>query len=185
MRNLLDRLYSLSLWLAAISLLAIACLVAVQVFARIADKAMALVGLAPYNLTILSLAELAGYLLAAASFLALAGTLRAGAHVRMTMVIDSLGVTARRVVDLAGLGLGAAFAGYMTLHSALLVRDSWVFGDVSGGVIAMKLAYPQTVMAIGLLVLTISFIDEFVTTIRHGRPSFAANERSVVAVDPN
>jgi TRAP-type mannitol/chloroaromatic compound transport system permease small subunit len=183
MRNFLDRLYSVSLGFAAFSLLVIAALVSVQIAGRIADAAMGLVGLAPYNLTILSLSEIAGYLLAGASFLALAGTLKAGIHVRMTMVIDNLGTTARRIVDLAGLALGAVFSGYMTWHVAQLVRDSWTFGEVSGGVVAVQLAYPQAVVAIGLLILTVAFIDELVITILHGNPSFTAIEQRVSVAD--
>jgi hypothetical protein len=64
-----------------------------------------------------------------------------------------------------------------------LVRDSWTFGEVSGGVVAVQLAYPQAVVAIGLLILTVAFIDELVITILHGNPSFTAIEQRVSVAD--
>jgi TRAP-type C4-dicarboxylate transport system permease small subunit len=90
-RRALDTLYRAALWASALCLVAIALTVGAQLFTRLLDGALALLHLPRTDFVILSLNEICGYLLAAASFLALAGTLKAGAHIRVTMVLSSLG----------------------------------------------------------------------------------------------
>jgi TRAP-type C4-dicarboxylate transport system permease small subunit len=180
MRRLLDWLYHSTLWLAAVCLVVIAALIALQLLGRLVDGALKLVGLAPYGFVILSLAEIAGYLLAAASFLALAGTLKAGAHIRVTMLLGALGETKRRFVELWALGAAAALTIYMTFNIARFAFYSWQFNDVSHGLIPVPLAIPQAAMAFGLLILVLALIDEFVIVLRHGRPTFRATEDALM-----
>lgn len=179
MRTLLDRLYAVSLWLAALNLVAIALLVGTQVLARVSDKILTWLGIEPFNFAILSLAEIAGYLLAGASFLALAGTLKAGGHIRMTMLLSTLRGRVRSAVEFFSLAVAAAFSGYMTWHMMLLVQDSLAYNEVSKGVVPVPLAYPQASMALGLLVLTVALVDEFVQVIRFGEPSFGRSEQDI------
>lgn len=179
MRLLLNRFFAMSLWLAALNLVAIAVLVGAQVFSRILDKIMTWLGLEPFSGVILSLAEIAGYLLAAASFLALAGTLKAGGHVRMTMLLSALGETARRRMELCALGIGALFSGFMTYHACRLVQDSWIHNEISKGIVLVQLAYPQATVAFGLLVLTIALVDELVLVARTGKTTFGQSEHQI------
>lgn len=181
MRILLNRFFALSLWLAALNLVAIAVLVGAQVASRVLDKIMTWLGLEPFSGVILSLAEIAGYLLAAASFLALAGTLKAGGHVRMTMLLTALGDKARRRMEFCALGIGALFSGYMTYHACRLVQDSWMHNEVSKGIVLVQLAYPQATVAFGLLVLTVALVDEMVLVARTGQTSFSGSEHQVTA----
>jgi TRAP-type C4-dicarboxylate transport system permease small subunit len=180
MRRLLDRLYHVALWLAAACLVVIAVLVALQLVGRLIDGALKLVGLPAYGFVILSLAEIAGYLLAAASFLALAGTLKSGAHIRVTILLGALGESKRRFVELWVLGAAAALTIYMTFNIARFAFFSWMFNDVSHGLIPVPLAIPQAAMALGLLVLVIALIDEFIIVLRHGRPTFRATEDALM-----
>jgi TRAP-type C4-dicarboxylate transport system permease small subunit len=83
LRGLLDRLYAAGFVLAALSLVAIALLVLVQVLGRVIDKSLISLGQEPVGIAITSLSELGGFLFVGAAFLALAGTLRAGGHVRV------------------------------------------------------------------------------------------------------
>lgn len=181
LRILLNRFFSLSLWLAALNLVAIAVLVGAQVFSRVLDKIMTWLGLEPFSGVILSLAEIAGYLLAAASFLALAGTLKAGDHVRMTMLLSALGERARRRLEFLALGIGALFSGFMTYHACRLAQDSWMHNEVSKGIVLVQLAYPQAAVAFGLLALTIALVDEMVLVARTGHTSFSGSERQVAS----
>ena len=180
MRLLLDRFFALSLWLAALNLVAIAVLVGAQVSSRALDKIMTWLGLQPFSGVILSLAEIAGYLLAAASFLALAGTLKAGGHVRMTMLLSALGETARRRVEFCVLAIGALFSGFMTYHACRLVQDSWIHNEISKGIVLVQLAYPQATVAFGLLVLTIALVDEMVLVARTGKTTFGQAEQQIM-----
>jgi TRAP-type C4-dicarboxylate transport system permease small subunit len=176
MRRALERLYDGALWLAALCLASIAVMVGAQLAGRLLDGLLKLSGLAPYGFVILSLAEIAGYLLAAASFLALAGTLKAGAHIRVTMVLNVLGPRARRVVEFGAFAAAAVTGGYMTWQVGRFALDSWRFNEVSPGLIPVPLALPQAAMAAGLLVLTVALLDELVIILRDGRPTFRAAE---------
>jgi TRAP-type C4-dicarboxylate transport system permease small subunit len=179
MRILLDRLYGAALWLAAGCLVAIAVLVALQLVGRMIDGFLRLTGIGAYGFVILSLAEIAGFLLAAASFLALAATLKAGAHIRVSMLLQALGEDARRKFELWALGAAAAFSAYMTWHIGTFAFYSWYLNDVSIGMIAVPLAIPQAAMTGGVLVLTIALIDEFFIVLRSGRPTFRETEDTV------
>lgn len=178
MRRLLDNLYRVALWLSALCLVVIALMVGVQLAARIVDGAMKLAGLNPYGLVILSLAEIGANLLAAASFLALAGTLKAGAHIRVTMLLSAVGDKTRVWFEVFAFGFAALLAAYVTWNIGSFAYYSLIFHEVSPGLIPVPLAIPQIAMAAGALILTVSLIDEWVTVVRRGRPSFRQSEES-------
>jgi len=178
-RRALDTLYRAALWASALCLVAIALLVGVQLAARLVDGALALMHLPRTELVILSLNEICGYLLAAASFLALAGTLKAGAHIRVTMVLAALNDRARRYVELWAFGFAAAASAYMTGHLASFAWVSFLFNEVSPGVIRVPLAYPQATMALGALILTIALVDELLIVARRGYPTFRGAEDAI------
>jgi TRAP-type C4-dicarboxylate transport system permease small subunit len=182
MRLLLTRFYSLTLWLAAACIVAIAVLVGLQVAGRIFDLLLKLAGRPPYGFLVASLAEIAGYLLAATSFLALAGTLKRGAHIRVTMALGALPPRARFAFELWALAAAAALAAWMSWSVARLAYDSIRFGEISYGLIPVPLAIPQTVMALGLVALLIALLDELAFTWRHGHPSFRAGEDALTGL---
>lgn len=180
MRRLLDSVYAATLWASALCLVSIAVLVGAQLAGRLIDGALALLHLPRIDFVILSLAEICGYLLGAASFLALAGTLKAGVHIRVTMVLGALGEGARRFAEIWAFGCAAAVSGYVTWQFANYALVSLRFHEVSPGVVRVLLAYPQAVMAFGALVLTIALVDEFITVLKGGRPTFRATEDSIL-----
>lgn len=154
-------------------------MVGVQLAARLIDGALALLHLPRTELVILSLNEICGYLLSGASFLALAGTLKAGAHIRVTLVLAALSERARRYVELWAFSFAAVCAGYMTGHLANFAWVSFRFSEVSPGVIRVPLAYPQAVMALGALILTIALVDELCIVVTRGRPTFRVAEDAI------
>jgi len=179
MRRFLDTLYAAALWGAALCLATIAALVGLQLAGRLLDGALALMHLPRTDFVILSLNEICGYLLGCASFLALAGTLKAGAHIRVTMVLSSLGEGARYYVELWAFGFTAFAAGYLTWQFANFAWVSFRFNEVSSGVVRVPLCYPQAAMALGAAILTVALIDEFVVVFTHGRPSFRTAEDAI------
>jgi TRAP-type C4-dicarboxylate transport system permease small subunit len=179
MRAALDRLYSVSGWLAALCLVGIALMVAAQLAGRIVDGIMRLAGVTPYGFIVEGLAEIAGYLLAASSLLALAPALKAGAHIRVTMLLTGLGENGRRWLEVIAFASSAAFVGYMAWRVALMTLDSWRFNEVSHGLVPLPLAYPQAAMFAGLAIMTIALIDELAIVLVRGRPSFRAAEDAV------
>jgi TRAP-type C4-dicarboxylate transport system permease small subunit len=158
MLRALDALYRASGLLAAVFLVAIAVVVAGQVGLNVVDAVAGWLTGTPIGLVIPSYAEFAGYFLAASSFLGLAFALRAGAHIRVTMLLDRCPGRLRRLMEAACAGIGAAMAGYAAFYTVLLSRDSFVFGDTSPGLVAVPLWLPQAAMAAGLVVLTIALI---------------------------
>ncbi len=179
MRAILDKIYALSLWASALCLASIAFMVGTQLVGRLIDGFLSLLNLPRPDLVILSLNEICGYLLAAASFLALAGTLKAGAHIRVTMVLGAFGEHNRRYMEMWAFGFAAAAAGYMTGNLAHFAWISFKFNEISSGVVKVPLAYPQSAMALGALLLTVALIDELVVVITRGRPSFRAAEDAI------
>src|SRR5690606_36203603 len=70
-RAILDGLYRISGWAAALCLVAIVIMVMMQIIGRMVDGALRLLGYPPYGFLVAGLAEIAGYLLAVSSLLAL------------------------------------------------------------------------------------------------------------------
>jgi TRAP-type C4-dicarboxylate transport system permease small subunit len=166
MRRLLDRLYVAAGGLAALAILGICLLVSAQIGLNI----LARLGGPEWSFTIPSYADFAGYMLAAASFLALAHTLRAGGHIRVTLVTGRLPERARWIAELTTLALGAAMAGYACRFAALLMAESWHYGDKSTGIVAIPIFVPQGFMVAGLGLLTLAFLDTLIESARARRP---------------
>lgn len=179
MRAILDRFYAASLALSAACLVTIALLIAVQLGGRLIDGTLRLLGVEPIGIVILSLAEFSGSLLAAASFLALAGTLKAGAHIRITMLLQAVPQRIRRALELWAFGGSALLSGYIAWQLAKFAWFSFQFNEVSPGVVRFVLWVPQAAMAAGAIILTIALIDEAVRVLRAGRPSFQAAEDAI------
>jgi len=96
----------------------------------------------------------AGYCMAAAGFLAVAHTFRRDEHIRVTLVLEHLGPTARRRLELCALAAGTVLAIAFAFYSTRLAYQSWDFNDVSTGNDATPLWIPQLAMAAGTIVMT-------------------------------
>ncbi|MFS8036869.1 TRAP transporter small permease [Xanthobacter sp. AM11] len=179
MRLLLDRLYALALGVAAACLVTIALLVGAQVTGRLYDIIVRLFGLPLSGFIVEGLPEICGYLLAASSLLALAGTLKAGAHIRITMLLQATPPAFRRALELVAHGLGIALTAFATYSLLALTLESIRFSEVSYGLVPVPLALPQSVMTLGMAVLCIAICDEFFTVLRRGRPSYSAAEDAI------
>ncbi len=167
-RRALDLLYRWSGGLAALCLVAICVVVLAQVGANLVNSAARAVTGQALGLSVPSYAEIAGLFLSAASFLALAATLRSGEHIRVFLVLDRLPGHGRRALGLLTCGAGATLAAYTAFQVAVMVRESWTYGDVTAGVVPVPLWLPQSVMAFGVLVFAVALVDEFYESLRGG-----------------
>lgn len=172
MRKVLDHLYRGSGIAAAVFLAAICVVVLLQVGANVIDVVASWILGHSFGLMVPSYAEFAGFFLAAASFLALAYTLRCGAHIRVSMIIQTLTTSQRRYVEVWCTALGALMSGYFSVYTIGLIVESFEFGDLSPGMVPIPLWIPQVPMAVGLVVLTIALIDEFVEALAGREPSY-------------
>ena len=179
MRTFLERLYTLSGGIAAAFICAIALIVLAQVAANLIDQIATLVLGAPFGLVVPSYANFAGFFLTAATFFALAYTLKRGAHIRVTLVIQLLGPRVRQVVEVWCILVGLAIAGFFTWYTFGLVQDSYRFGDMSTGMVAIPIWIPQGALVLGGGVLTIALLDELVVALRGGTPE---HERANVGI---
>ncbi|PID77418.1 MAG: C4-dicarboxylate ABC transporter permease [Deltaproteobacteria bacterium] len=171
-RKVLNKIYQLSGWLAAVFLLLICLLVMVQVGCNLINKVSGMITGEAMGLTIPSYADFTGFLLAAASFLALAYTLRAGSHIRVTLVYGNLGPGVRRIVEGWCLLFAASMTIYFTWYTGYLLYESYIYKDLSSGMIAVPLWIPQSAMLLGLLVLSISLVDDLFCLLFTGRTSY-------------
>ncbi len=170
MRKSLDRLYSLSGGLAALFI----CLICVLVCAKVAANIITRIGLFGVNLTIPSYADFAGYFLASASFLALAYTLTRGGHIRVTLLTGIINEKAHFLLEVMVLALCSAAALFTTWYVGRLVMESWEFGDVSSGIIAVPIFIPQLPILAGLSIFSIALIDLLFQTIAARKPVITA-----------
>lgn len=160
LRSFLDSVYRWCGVLAGISLALIVVLVLAQIGGR-------LVGV-----LVPAADDYAGYCMAASLFLGLAHTFRAGEHVRVSLLVERLSGHRRRWLELWSLAAGAALVGYFAWFVADMTRDSFRFGDRSQGIVATPLWMPQSVLAVGLAVLLVCLVDEFVHVFRGGAPRY-------------
>ena len=107
----------------------------------------------------------AGYLMAGAGFMALAHTFKRDEHIRVTLLLQSLGGAGRRALEIWGLLVATLLAGVMALYSARLAWQSHLFHDISTSNDATPLWIPQIGMALGTAILLVALFDELVLEI--------------------
>jgi TRAP-type C4-dicarboxylate transport system permease small subunit len=154
--RILDRIFLAGGVLAGVFLVLIAVLVVGQIVSRLVGA------------MIPSADEFAGYCLSAASFLGLAYALRNGAHIRVTLLAGALPERPRWVLNLAAVAVSTAMVAYFTWYTLVMVWESYVFGDVTSGLVPIPLWLPQTGMAIGLVLFTLALVELFVRLLLGG-----------------
>jgi TRAP-type C4-dicarboxylate transport system permease small subunit len=112
--------------------------------------------------------DFAGYAMLASTFLALAYTFGTGEHIRVTIFLQRLHGRARRIGEIWCLFGATLLAGFFSWYSVKLIFDSYKFGDKSTGLIAVPLWIPQIPMAIGVVVLFIAVLEQFIVTASGG-----------------
>src|SRR5215217_930972 len=157
MRVFLDRLYLFSGYLAGLFMLAIFVLM------------MALSAGRPIGMNIPAADDFVSWCMAAMAFLGLAHTFRSGEMIRVGLLIDKLPAKSRHWVEIACLVIGI---GFFAFYACQLIRDSWRFHEMSQGVISIPMWIPQIGYAVGLIILLIAFVDEFIHVVRGNPPRY-------------
>lgn len=159
MRAFLDGLYRLAGAIAAVGMIGTLVMVSAGIFSR------------PLGIYLPGTDDYAGYSMATCGFLALAYTFKHGEHIRVTLVLERLGPQARRAAEWLALALTLVLAGMLAWYAAVLVIESYEYGDVSQGVDATPLWIPQLSMAVGVAVFFIALLDDFIVMSLGGKPS--------------
>lgn len=176
LRQVLDRVYALSLGVACLAMIAIAVMVFLQILGRLIDRALILSGADPLGLAIPSLSDFGGFLFVAAATLALPATLRAAGHVRVTLALALFGPRVGAVLTVAVLAIALGLAGFAAWHSGVQMWDSLAFNTVSFGMVKVPLWIPQAVMTLGFGLLALAVLDELLTALRGATPAFRLAE---------
>jgi len=113
--------------------------------------------------------DYAGYAMAGASFLALAYALNRGAHIRVTLLLNSLGPR-RRLAEIWCYGVAAVTAVFFARYAVRANIWSHRLNDVSQGQDATPLWIPQIVMSVGTCVLALALVDQFLRVLLTRHP---------------
>ena len=155
-RTALDFLYLAAGVLAALCLIAILVLIVLQMVGRWAG--MVFPGAPAY----------AGYAMAAASFLAFANALNRGAHIRVSILLNSVAPRMRRALEIWCFGIAAAVAWYFTYYAWWFAYWSWKFNEISQSQDKTPMWMPQSVMVLGAAILAIALTDHLLHVIFKG-----------------
>jgi TRAP-type C4-dicarboxylate transport system permease small subunit len=164
LRRFLDRLYDAAGAAAAVCLASIAVVMLAQAAMR------------EFGFLFRGADDIVAWLCAASAFLALGHTFRRGELVRVGIVIDHLPPRARRPVGIGALFIALAFVVYMAYAVLRFVYESWAFKEVAQGLIQIPIWIPQMSFVLGVLVLLVAVLDEFIVMVGGGKPAFEAAE---------
>ena len=173
MRSLLDKLYLSSGILSGICMISICVIILIRVIGRF------------LGIEIPSSDDFAGFLLAASSFFGLAYTFHHGAHIRVNLFTSKLSASMNRYVNSIVLVLGSILVTYLFCHLTYMVYESYLFEELSSGYIAVPLWLVQLPLAIGMLFLTIAFIDHTIATVFYGAEMSKSEEEALVEAMSN
>ena len=102
----------------------------------------------------------AGYLMAGTGFMALAHTFKRGEHIRVTLLLQSVGGRSRRALEIWSLVVATLLSGVLAFYSVRLAWQSHLFHDISTSNDATPLWIPQLGMALGAVILLVALLDE-------------------------
>lgn len=160
MRKFLDGIYLLAGYLAGLFLVVVFLIMTFMSFGR------------SVSLNIPAGDDFAAWSMCAMAFLGLAHTFKSGELIRVGLVIDRLPSGVRYVVELICLAIGVSVISYFAWHAVIMTYQSYDFGDLSHGVIAVPLWIPQLGYSVGLVILAIAFIDELIRVIGGHKPTY-------------
>ena len=126
----------------------------------------------PVGINIPAADDFVSWCMAAMAFLGLAHTFRHGEMIRVGLLIDKLPPATRHWVELGCLVIGTAFIAFFAYHAVLMNYQSYLFGDMSQGVVLVPMWIPQIGYSTGLVILLIAFVDELIHVVRGNLPRY-------------
>jgi len=167
MRKFLDRLYLGAAGLAALCVLAICVLMIGQSILR------------EFGVATGATNDFVAWLCAAASFLAMAHAFKHGDFVRVTLLLEKLAPGPRRALEVTSLVIACFAIGYLAFWATRFTYESWVYKDMSNGLVAVPIWIPQVSFVVGAWLFFIAVLDEMVLVLMGNRPTYvtAVEER--------
>ena len=152
-RNL-NKLYKFSGYVAAIFLIFVAVFILIGISSRI------------FGFYIRGLAEYSGYCMASASFFALAYTFVEGGHIRITLFLEKLSGLKKKLIEIWCLSIASFFSGYLAFYFIKMLIISYKFQERSEGADEILIWIPQTSVAIGSIIFSLSVFHHLILAIR-------------------
>ena len=123
--------------------------------------------------------DIVSWLCAAAAFFAMAHAFRHGDFVRVTLLMDHVPARLRRAMDVTCLVIAAISVSYLTWSATAFTYESWEFKEMATGLVVIPIWIPQSTFVIGCWLLLAAMLDELVTVLQGGKPSYqrAVEER--------
>jgi TRAP-type C4-dicarboxylate transport system permease small subunit len=166
----LDRSYKVAGALAAICLILMTLCVITSIVSRL------------ISWYVPGLTEIAGYLMGASNCLALAYTFRSKAHIQVSLFIDKMTQGNKKAFTVFALVITSIVTIYLAYYMCRLTYFSWDFHELSDGSIALPLWIPQSVIALGTIMLAISLVHsliEYCVLVAQGNDEVLANQSGV------
>ena len=131
------------------------------------------------NLALSGVNDIVSWLCAAAAFFAMAHAFRHGDFVRVTLLLDNVPPRLRRIMDVTCLVIAAVSVSYLTWSATAFTYESWEFKEMATGLVVIPIWIPQSTFVIGCWLLLAAMLDELVTVLQGGKPSYqrAVEER--------
>lgn len=160
MRRLLDGLFD---WAGRVAALFILAIFLLMIFASVGRMTGLRVG---------GVNDIVAWSCAAASFFAMAHAFKYGDFVRVTLVLDKVSPSVRRVLEMVSLAVAAVAVTYLAWWAAKFTYESWEFKEMAGGMVAIPIWIPQLSFVIGSVLLVLAVLDELVIVAMGGKPTY-------------
>jgi TRAP-type C4-dicarboxylate transport system permease small subunit len=160
MRRFLDRLYIFCGALGATFIALLCTLMIVQSVLR------------EFGVRTGAMNDIVAWFCAAAAFFAMPHAFKHGDFVRVTLLLEHVTATQRRVLEIASLLVATVATSYLAWSACAFTYESWEFNDMAQGLLAIPMWIPQMSFAMGSVMLVVAVIDELVIVLRGGVPTF-------------
>ena len=151
--NNLNKIYKFSGYIAATFLIFVAIFILLGILSRI------------FGFYIRGLAEYSGYCMASASFFALSYTFVEGGHIRITLFLEKVSGSKKRLMENWCLLISSFFSGYLAFYFIKMLIISYKFQERSEGADEILIWIPQTSVAIGSFIFFISCFHQLILSL--------------------
>ncbi len=135
------------------------CLIAVLVTAQIVARMM--------GEMIPSSDEFAAWAMASSIFLALPYTMLRGEHIRVSLILQFLPKRLHKPYELVATLIALVISAWMSYYVVEFVYESYLFNDVSQGIVTVPMWIPQFGMPIGLCIFTLMLLRRLICCVRN------------------
>jgi len=148
--NFLKKIYNLAGFIAAFFLVLVAIFILTGIASRI------------FGFYIRGLAEYSGYCMAASSFFALSYTFVNGGHIRITLFLEKISKSMKKILEIWCLAVASLFSGFLAFYFSKMLIISYKFQERSEGADEILIWIPQTSVAIGSLIFFICVVHQLI-----------------------